>query len=101
MTEATPQAWHAMTGEEALAAQAVDVAAGLSAAEVERRRSRFGPNAFAEAPKEPRWRAFARQYEDPMQVVLLVAGIISLFLPGQIATGIVLILLTVSMPSWG
>ena len=35
-----------------------------------------------------------RQYADPMQVVLLVAGIVCLFLPGQFATGVLLILLT-------
>ena len=29
-----------------------------------------------------------------MQIVLLVAGIVSLFIPGQIATGVLLILLT-------
>ena len=52
------------------------------------------PNKFAEAEKEPRWRLFVRQYRDPMQIVLLVAGIVSLFLPGQFATGVVLVLLT-------
>ena len=54
----------------------------------------YGANKFADAPKEPRWRAFLRQYSDPMQFVLLVAGIACLFLPGQFPTGILLILLT-------
>ena len=103
MTEATPraaaapaaaQAWHAMTGEAALAAQGVDAAAGLSAAEVEARRAKFGPNKFAEAAPEPTWRRFLRQYKDPMQIVLLAAGVLSMFIPGQVATGIVLIMLT-------
>jgi Ca2+-transporting ATPase len=87
-------AWHGMTPEEALAAQGVDPAVGLSAAEVEKRRASFGPNKFAEAAKEPRWKAFLRQYRDPMQVILLIAGIVCLFLPGQFATGLVLIGLT-------
>ena len=38
---------------------------------------------------------FARQYADPMQIVLLVAGVICLFLPGQFYTGVFLLLLTV------
>ena len=88
------RAWHGMTGEEALAAQGVDAANGLSDAEVEARRAKFGSNKFAEAEKEPRLAAFLRQYKDPMQIVLLVAGIVSLFLPGQFATGVVLIVLT-------
>ena len=58
---------------------------GLSGAEVETRRAEYGPNKFADAPKEPRWQAFLRQYKDPMQIVLLVAGILSLFIPGQVA----------------
>ena len=68
------RAWHGMTEAEALAAQGVDAATGLSDAEVESRRAKFGPNKFAEAAKEPRWQAFLRQYRDPMQIVLLGRG---------------------------
>ncbi|HKF84924.1 MAG TPA: HAD-IC family P-type ATPase [Candidatus Limnocylindrales bacterium] len=88
------RAWHAMTEADALHAQGVDPTAGLSDAEVESRRATHGRNKFAEAAKEPRWRSFLRQYKDPMQIVLLVAGIVSMFLPGQLATGVVLVLLT-------
>src|SRR5262245_52106143 len=92
---APEQAWHSLTPDATLQAQAVDAAAGLATAEVDKRRGTYGPNKFAEAPREPRWRAFLRQYRDPMQLVLLGAGVACLFLPGQIPTGIVLILLTV------
>jgi len=88
-------AWHALSAEEALAHQKVETATGLSAAEVASRRSTYGPNKLSEAAREPRWRAFLRQYKDPMQVVLLAAGVVSLFLPGQFWTGVGLILLTV------
>ena len=90
----TSTAWHALSAEEALAHQKVDTATGLSATEVAARRSTFGPNRLTEAAREPRWRAFLRQYRDPMQIVLLVAGVISLFLPGQFWTGVLLIVLT-------
>ena len=76
-------AWWALDPTAAAASQGVDVAAGLSAAEVSARRTKFGPNAFAEAKKESRLTAFLRQYRDAMQIVLLVAGIVCLFLPGQ------------------
>ena len=88
-------AWHALSIEDALKAQSVDPEVGLSDAEVDKRRAQYGPNKFAEAEKEPRWQAFVRQYRDPMQIVLLIAGIVSCFLPDQLATGVVLILLTV------
>jgi Ca2+-transporting ATPase len=92
---ADPQtAWWALTPEAALKQQGVDHATGLSQAEVTTRRDQFGSNKFAEAPKEPTLQRFLRQYTDPMQIVLLIAGGISLFLPGQFATGVLLILLT-------
>ena len=47
---------------------------GLDRREAAARLTQYGPNRFAEAETEPRWRAFVRQYRDPMQIVLLVAG---------------------------
>jgi len=93
-TPVAPVSWHALSPEETLAQQAVDSATGLTTAEVEKRRGTYGSNKFAEAEKEPRWRLFLRQYRDPMQIVLVAAGVVSLFLPDQFATGVVLILLT-------
>jgi Ca2+-transporting ATPase len=91
---AAETAWHALSVDDALAMQGVETERGLTAAEVAARRATFGPNKLAEAAKEPRWQAFLRQYKDPMQLVLLGAGIVSLFLPGQFWTGVLLIGLT-------
>ena len=88
-------AWHALSIEDALAGQQVDPAKGLSAAEVEARRAKYGANRFAEQKTEPRWRAFLRQYKDAMQIVLLVAGLLSIYPVNQVSTGVMLILLTV------
>src|SRR5262249_49773244 len=49
---------------------------------------------FAEVAVEPRWHAFVRQYRDPMQIVLLVAGIGSLYPLKELGTGLVLLFLT-------
>ncbi len=97
----TEPVWHALTADETLTAQGVEAAAGLSAAEADDRRSRLGPNQLAAAAVEPRWRAFLRQYRDLMQVVLLVAGIVSLFLPHQLETAIVLIGITLLNAAMG
>ncbi len=94
-------AWHGLTPADALERQAVDPTQGLSTAEAEKRRTRFGPNKFAEGAKEPRWQAFVRQYKDPMQIVLLGAGILSLFIPNQVPTGVVLIALTLLNAAMG
>jgi len=92
VTEAT--AWHALSPEQVTERIGVDPARGLSADEVVSRRASAGPNTFAVAEVEPRWRAFVRQYRDPMQIVLLVAGIGSLYPLKELATGLVLLFLT-------
>lgn len=86
--------FHALSVADALAAEHVEPQDGLDAGEVERRRASYGPNRFTEARREPRWRAFARQYADPMQIVLLVAGLGSILLIRQHGTGLLLIALT-------
>ena len=72
----------------------VDPARGLSAAEAAKRLEEHGPNRFTVTAVEPRWRAFVRQYRDGMQIVLLIAGIGSLYPLKQLGTGIVIIGLT-------
>ena len=86
-------AWHTLSIEDALQAQGVDAATGLSQAEAESRLKKFGPNAFTTEQKEPGWRAFLRQYQDPMQILLLVAAIACLFIQ-QWGTALMLVVLT-------
>jgi Ca2+-transporting ATPase len=94
-TQAVPAvAWYALSPDEALRLQGVTLEAGLTSAEADARRAKSGPNTFAEAKKASRWQQFSSQYADPMQIVLLIAGIVCLFLPGQFYTGVFLILLT-------
>jgi P-type Ca2+ transporter type 2C len=86
--------WFALAGEAVAQELGVDEHAGLSPAEVGTRLEKYGPNAFVAAETEPRWRAFVRQYRDPMQVVLLVAGIGSIWPLHELGTGLVLLFLT-------
>jgi Ca2+-transporting ATPase len=86
--------WHTLGADEVLDSEGVDGQRGLSSAEAAVRAQRFGPNEFAAGRAESRWHAFFRQYRDPMQLVLLAAGIGSLYPIKQLGTGILLILLT-------
>jgi Ca2+-transporting ATPase len=90
--EAPP--WHTRSREEVADELQVEPARGLTNDEAAERLSQYGPNRFAEAKTESRWHAFARQYRDPMQIVLLVAGVISIYPVKQTGTGIVILLLT-------
>jgi P-type Ca2+ transporter type 2C len=92
--QSQPPAWHVLEVSEVLAVHGVEADQGLSDAEAARRLGRYGPNTFAEAPPEPVWRAFVRQYRDKMQIVLLVAGILSLWPLKVYGTGILLVVLT-------
>jgi Ca2+-transporting ATPase len=85
--------WHTLSIEKALQVQGVDAATGLSPEEAERRLKQFGPNKFAEAKKVPGYVSFLNQYKDPMQIVLLVAAVVSSIIQ-QWSTALILIILT-------
>ncbi|HYO43809.1 MAG TPA: HAD-IC family P-type ATPase [Candidatus Limnocylindrales bacterium] len=93
--------WHALEVAQVLAAREVDPRTGLSTAEVLRRRATFGPNTFTEQRRESALRRFLRQYADPMQVVLLVAGLVSILVIGEEETGALLILITLANAGLG
>ncbi len=73
----------------------VDPARGLSAEEARSRLASHGPNQLAAGKKEPGWRAFLRQYEDFMQVILLAAAVVNQLVTGETGTTVVLAGLTV------
>jgi P-type Ca2+ transporter type 2C len=94
-TAAPPaESWYSLEPDAVVQELDTDTAHGLTAGEVEQRRAKYGPNRFAEAKAEPRWRAFLRQYRDPMQIVLLAAGILSIYPVKQLGTGLMLLFLT-------
>src|SRR3954453_15915398 len=86
--------WHVLSRESTVEQLHVEPERGLTGEEAAERLGRYGPNRFAEAKAEPRWQAFLRQYQDPMQIVLVAAGVISIYPVKQPGTGIVILLLT-------
>ena len=92
--DADGPAWHMLTVDRVLREEDVDPRRGLGPAEAAARAQRFGPNKFDAGKAESRWHAFLRQYADPMQIVLLVAGIGSLYPLKELGSGILLLVLT-------
>ncbi len=86
--------WFALASDVVAQELGTDEHFGLAPAEASTRLGRYGPNAFVAAETEPRWHAFVRQYRDPMQIVLLVAGIGSIWPLHELGTGLVLLFLT-------
>ncbi|MFE9925929.1 cation-translocating P-type ATPase [Streptomyces sp. NPDC005774] len=75
---AAPPPWHAWPATDTTGRLDVDPGAGLSSEEAARRMAEHGPNQLDEAPREPRWRAFLRQFQDLLIIILLVAAVVSL-----------------------
>ena len=72
----------------------VDPASGLAAATATQRLQQDGPNALPAETTVPGWRRFLEQYAAYMQIILVIAGAVSLAI-GEWSTGAVLLLLTV------
>ena len=70
------------------------MAVGLSQAEAASRLQSNGPNKLAGGKKESGFQAFVRQYQDFMQIVLLVAAAVNLIVTGEVGTSVVLAGLT-------
>ncbi len=52
--------------------------AGLTQSEVLERRQQFGENVLTEREKTPAWKKFLAKFTDPLIVILLVAGVLSI-----------------------
>ena len=83
-SQQTETNWYEKTPEEAAEALGTDLASGLRAEEVLKRRVLHGANIIQEIKPKGAWRIFAAQFADFMIVLLIAAGIIASFL-GELA----------------
>jgi P-type Ca2+ transporter type 2C len=95
-TVAAPSSrWYGMDLAAVAHALDVDPERGLSAEEARSRLATHGPNRLAAAKKESGFRAFVRQYQDFMQIILLVAAVVNALVTDDAGTTILLAGLTV------
>jgi Ca2+-transporting ATPase len=87
--------WYRLAAPEVAERLSVDSAQGLSSGESKRRLAESGLNQLAEKKQEAGLLRFLRQYREFMQIVLLIAAILSFILTRQISTTFVLVALTV------
>jgi Ca2+-transporting ATPase len=85
--------WYALSAEDTAKQLGVDPAVGLTAADAASRLAKNGPNALAAEKPTPAWMRFLKEYTSYMQIILVVAGVISIII-GEFSTGLVLLLLT-------
>jgi Ca2+-transporting ATPase len=93
-TGGTTERWYALSSDDVAERLGVDPASGLTVAKAAELLQKNGPNALPAEKSVPGWRRFLGQYRSYMQILLVIAGVVSLVI-GQWSTGAVLILLTV------
>ncbi len=85
--------WYALTPEEVAKQLDVDPAQGLSAARAAELLQKNGPNALPAEATVPGWKQFLAQYQSYMQIILVAAAVASMLI-GEIATGVVVLVIT-------
>ena len=85
--------WYALAPAEVARRLDADPVEGLTTAQAQERLQRYGPNALAAAKAEPIWKQFLKHYRDYMQIVLVVAAVVSLLI-GEYGTAVGLFVLT-------
>src|SRR6516162_7671118 len=86
--------WYARSPDEVAVDLGVDPAVGLTAARATELLAANGPNALPEEKPKPGWRRFLDQYRSYMQIILIVAAVVSLLIK-EWSTGVLLLALTV------
>ena len=92
--------WHALNTHEVAERLEVSVENGLSSTEVVDRVKRYGLNVLEEEKEKPAWRKWLEQYKAYMQIVLVIAAIVSLFI-SEYRTFLLLLILTVFIANLG
>jgi Ca2+-transporting ATPase len=90
----TVDPWYARSAVDVASALGVDPARGLSAARAAELLAANGPNALPEEKSKPTWRRFLEEYRSYMQIILVVAAVVSLVIK-EWSTGVLLLLITV------
>ncbi|MFD5518612.1 cation-translocating P-type ATPase [Streptomyces sp. NPDC127066] len=88
-----PELWYSRDPQAVASAFGVDPTSGLTAARVTELLAENGPNALPEEKSKPAWRRFVEQYRSYMQIVLVVAAVVSMAI-AEWSTAILLVLLT-------
>ena len=86
--------WYALPPDDVAGRLGVDPTGGLTAATAAQRLQQNGPNTLPAEKTIPGWRRFLDEYRSYMQIILLIAAVVS-FAIGEWSTGAVLALLTV------
>ena len=89
-------AWHTLEPDQVLAQLQTDPRTGLTTAEAEKRRQRYGPNELVDRGGVSPWKILWDQLTSIMVLILIVAGIIAAFLGDFEDTIVILALVAIN-----
>ncbi len=81
--------WHYLPVNEVAELLGSDLARGLNAGEVERRRATFGANLLTPKAGKPAWLRFLLQFHQPLIYILIASGTITAFLLEWVDSGVI------------
>lgn len=88
-------AWHAIDAE-AVLRQLAATRNGLEPAEAARRLQRYGPNALPSPARTPGWRRLLRQFNDPLILFLLAAGVVAFALGHRVDAAVIVAVVAIN-----
>ncbi|MBF05352.1 hypothetical protein CL644_01445 [bacterium] len=91
------KAWHSFTGDKVLALFGTDKDYGLTQKQLEKGQKKFGPNAL---PKDQGFYlidAIVRQLRSPLSLVLLAAGVATVFLGAYLDTTVIIVAVIINI----
>ena len=94
------EAWHALSIDETSKKLEVLIEQGLKSTDVVNRVKKYGLNVLEEEKEKPGWKRWLEQYKAYMQIVLVVAAIVSLFI-AEYRTFLLLLILTIFIANLG
>jgi Ca2+-transporting ATPase len=90
----TKEIWYGLSSEDAAKKLGTTIEKGLTASEAASRLKTYGRNILKEEKEKPAWLRFLEQYKSYMQIVLVIAALVSLFIQ-EYTTFYLLIFLTI------
>ncbi len=81
--------WHHLPASEVAELLDSDLAHGLKADEVRRRRETFGANLLTPKAGKPAWLRFLLQFHQPLIYILIASGVITAFLQEWVDSGVI------------
>ncbi len=88
------EVWYGLSSEDAAKKLGTTIEKGLTASEAAARLKTYGRNILEEEKEKPVWLRFLEQYKSYMQIVLVIAAFVSLFIQ-EYTTFYLLIFLTI------